>query len=454
MRCALPVTIDWTNPSASPSQSSASMEDVPPVDRSIGGRQWVCLALACWLTCAYGFIAPCVAADAIDTSPLPYELVPAFPNLEWKDWEFDRNGVVTPIRPILLTNAGDGSKRIFVPTQQGTVHMFRPDSKQTEIFFDITDRVRYLDTQNEEGLLGMAFHPQFKTNGEVYVYYIAKDLTPDQKAWATVSRFHVSRTNPDRVDPASEERLLRIKQPYWNHNGGTICFGNDGFLYIVLGDGGNQRDPHNNGQNLKTWLGKVLRIDVDHREGTRPYAIPADNPFRHFPGAKPEIFAYGCRNIWRLSVDRETGLLWAADVGEKYWEEINLIQKGGNYGWSIREGREPFEDRGIHHSPDLIDPIFVYDHDAGKSITGGGVYRGKLHPELVGHYLYGDYVTGRVWGLKYDPAAKKVLANHKLVEPKSAPIPIVSFGEDEDREMYLTAVMNNPQCIFKLRRTK
>jgi quinoprotein glucose dehydrogenase len=295
--------------------------------------------------------------------------------------------------------------------------------------------VVYKDKENEEGLLGLAFHPGYRENGQFFVYY----STTDSPHTTVVSRFRVSSSDPDRADPASEQELLRVKHPYWNHKGGTICFGPDGCLYIAIGDGGSANDPHRNGQNLKTLLGKILRIDVDRRDAGKQYAIPKDNPFAASREALPEIYAYGLRNVWRMAFDRETGLLWAGDVGQDVWEEIDLIVAGGNYGWNLREGFHVFVPKNGKAHPDagkkqgMIDPIWEYHHDIGKSITGGHVYRGSRVPELAGHYLYADYVAGKLWALKYDAGERKVVANRPILGNVK---PVFSFGEDEMGEAY------------------
>jgi glucose/arabinose dehydrogenase len=227
---------------------------------------------------------------------------------------------------------------------------------------------------------------------------------------------------------------MRIKQPFWNHNGGTVEFGPDGYLYVGLGDGGAANDPLGNGQNLETLLGSILRIDVDRQQEGRPYAIPPDNPFVEAPGARPEIWAYGLRNVWRLSFDEPTGTMWAADVGQNLWEEINIIRRGGNYGWNLREGMHPFGDDGSGPRPDLIEPVWEYHHDIGKSITGGMVYRGDRVPALRGYYLYADYVSGRFWALRYDHDQQRVVENRPIRSGESKPI--VTFGEDETGEVY------------------
>lgn len=402
------------------------------------------------------------AAD-IDESPLPVKPAPAFEHLTWHGWKPESDdGKVSPLRPILLTHAGDGTDRVFVPQQQGIIHVFANTDKpqETKVFLDISDRVFYHDNENEKGLLGLAFHPNFKQNGEFFVYYTV--TKPEHTN--VVSRFKVSKTDPNVADPESEVELLRSTQPFWNHDGGTICFGPDGMLYVALGDGGAGNDPHNNAQNLQKILGKILRIDVDHRDPGLNYAVPKDNPFvgvdapglasgKRTPIARPEIWAYGLRNVWRMSFDRKTGVLWAADVGQNVWEEIDIIERGGNYGWNLREGKHPFAPNFPEKPASLIDPIWEYDHDVGKSITGGHVYRGTKVPQLEGYYLYGDYVSGRLWGLKYDPKAKKVTANRPI--PVEGPaMPIISFGEDEAGEVYFTLVSPTGKGIYKFVPTK
>jgi glucose/arabinose dehydrogenase len=279
--------------------------------------------------------------------------------------------------------------------------------------------------------LGLAFHPQYKDNGQFFVYY----TTTDAPHTSVISRFRVSATDPNRADPKSEEEIMRIPQPDWNHNGGTLEFGPDGFLYIGLGDGGGTRDPHGHGQNLATLLGSILRIDIDHKSGDQNYAVPKDNPFVDRPGARPEIWAYGLRNVWRLAFDRQTNLLWAADNGEDLWEEIDIITRGGNYGWNLREGKHKFGLQGSEARPDLIEPIWEYRHRPVGSIIGGCVYRGARMPELQGAYLYGDYITGALWALRYDPQQGQVTENRSI---QSSGLPVLTFGQDEDSEAYVT----------------
>jgi len=381
---------------------------------------------------------------------LPIKAVRAFPNIKWANWEpIDARGRLVPLRPITVTHAGDGTNRLFMATQHGVIYVFenRPDVTDSKVFLDITKKVTYKDSQNEEGFLGLAFHPKFKENGEFFAYY----TTSDAPHTSVISRFRVSKDDPDKADPNFEEELLRIEQPFWNHNGGTIAFGPDGYLYIGLGDGGAANDPHGNGQNLGTLLGSILRIDVDSKSPGLKYGIPSDNPFVGRKGARGEIWAYGLRNVWRLAFDRKTGDLWAADVGQNLWEEINIIVKGGNYGWNLREGRHPFGRNGSGPRADLIEPIWEYDHQVGKSITGGTVYRGKKLPELEGRYVYADYVTGKIWALEYDREKKQVKSN--LAIPTDG-FPVMSFGEDADGELYFCIVSNDGRGIYKFERAE
>jgi len=386
-----------------------------------------------------------VPGAPVDESPAPAAFLPAFPDLKWTGWEpVTDTGKANPLRLIHLTHAGDGSNRLFVPQQQGVIHVFPNDpaqAKQTKIFLDLTDRVKYADNTNEEGFLGMAFPPNYKQSGEFFVFYTPKG----GKMRNVVSRFRVSKDDPDRADPASEEILLTFEKPFWNHDGGSVCFGPDGMLYVFHGDGGAGGDPFDNGQNLKTLLGKILRIDITKKDAGLPYAIPADNPFVGKDGARGEVWAYGFRNIWRMGFDRKTGELWAADVGQNLYEEINIVTKGGNYGWNRRESFHPFGARGVGNNKDMIDPIWEYHHDVGKSITGGTVYRGTRVPELDGHYLYGDYVSGRVWALKYEGG--RVTANRPV---KWTGAPVFTFGEDERGEQYLLTATTNGRGIYVL----
>jgi glucose/arabinose dehydrogenase len=387
---------------------------------------------------------PAAAAKPVEEVLKKVAIERAFPNLRWAGWQpVNDEGLNVPFRPVVITNAGDGSGRMFVGEQHGKVFQFAGDAAVTEskLFLDISHKVRYSDKQNEEGFLGFAFHPGFKRNGQVFAYYTLNEMP----RVSIVSRFTLAK-NASRIDPASEEVLLRVDQPYWNHNGGNLAFGPDGCLYIGLGDGGSANDPHGNGQNLGTLLGSILRIDVDKKSGGLPYGIPADNPFVNQKGARPEIYAYGLRNVWGMSFDRTTRLLWAADVGQDLWEEIDIIQKGGNYGWSLREGFHAFGASDRQPRARLIEPIWEYSHQVGKSITGGCVYRGKAVPTLIGKYLYADYVTGKIWALDYDTVAKRLRGNYRIESPM---MPIIAFGEDESGEVYVGLVAADGKGLYR-----
>jgi len=388
------------------------------------------------------FVAMIFSTLAASAADLGVSIESAFPNLRIA-------------RPIVITHAGDGSNRIFVASQLGSVHVFDKNSEVEEaaVFFDHEEQVTYKDKENEEGLLGFAIHPNYKENGEFFLFY----TTADAEHTSVVSRFRVSKDNPNKADPTYEEELIRIPQPFWNHNGGTLAFGPDGYLYIALGDGGKGGDPLKNGQNLSTLNGSILRIDVDNKDEGKNYAIPKSNPFVKAKGAQPEIYAYGFRNVWRLSFDRVTGTFYAADVGQKLWEEINIVKRGGNYGWNLREGNHPYVtesgEKGSGPRADLIDPIFEYDHETGKSITGGVIYRGLAAPQLNGMYVYADYVSGRIWALEHDYKTGKIIANHEIPNKSAAGenIPIITFGEDQDGEVYFTTQLRGGE-IFKFKK--
>jgi uncharacterized repeat protein (TIGR03806 family) len=374
----------------------------------------------------------------VDTSRLmgspdplpPMEIEKAFPNLRFE-------------RPLQITHAGDGTHRLFAVTQKGIIYVFpnRPEAAEREckVFLDWSKVAQLVE--NEEGMMGAAFHPKFKENGLFYVYYTKRPLQ------SVLARFRVSKADPDRADPDSFEILMNFPQPYWNHNGGSLEFGPDGYLYLGLGDGGSGNDPHRNGQNLKTFLGKILRIDVDREDPGLKYAIPRDNPFAdRGEGVKREIWAYGVRNIWRLSFDRLTGALWAGDVGQNKYEEVDVIVKGGNYGWNLMEGFHDFRPDLAQGDEKLIDPIIDYGRSIGQCVIGGVVYRGKQLPELYGAYLYADYNTGHVWALRYDGA--KMTGNLEIVRRKKQ---ISAFGLDESDEVLFTCFDG---YIYKFRKSE
>lgn len=328
------------------------------------------------------------------------------------------------VQPLTITHAGDASERLFVVEQRGTVAVVR-DGAVAGRYLDLRERTR---AQGERGLLGLAFHPDFAANGRLFVHYT--DVSGD----TVLSELRADPPDADAVDPATERVLLSLEQPYGNHNGGQIAFGPDGYLYLSLGDGGSGGDPLNAGQDLTTWLGTILRLDVD---GAEPYEVPADNPFVGVEGALPEIWAYGLRNAWRFSFDRATGDLWIADVGQNAVEEINRQPAdspgGENYGWRIMEGDACFDPPSGCDTSGLTMPVVTYTHASGlgRSITGGYVYRGADVPELVGAYVFGDYVSGRIFvaeGSGDDWSMRTLL---------EAGFRIAAFGEDEAGELFV-----------------
>ena len=387
-------------------------------------------------------LAPGLPVSWAEDGTLSVSAVPAFPGVTWEGraTQADDGAPAQPLRPLLVADAGDGSGRLFVPDQSGMIHVIHPGATEAKLLLDLRDSTAPWTKWNEEGLLGLAIHPRFKENGEFFICQSVKG----EKRMQHVSRFRISKDDPDRADPRSEEVVLSIEQPFWNHNGGSIAFGPDGYLYIGLGDGGSSNDPFDYGQRLDVPFGKILRIDVDHRESGRAYTIPPDNPFVGREGARGEIYAFGLRNPWQIAFDPPTGRLWAADVGQELWEEIDLIVKGGNYGWSTTEGTKPFG--AIPAAGPTIDPVWEYDHQVGKSVTGGRVYRGKAIPELVGRYVYGDFVSGRMWALAVDEAGRPT-SNVSI--PWNG-LPIFGFGEDAAGELYVCTSSPTGQGVFKL----
>jgi glucose/arabinose dehydrogenase len=331
--------------------------------------------------------------------------------------------------PLFVGNAGDGSGRLFVLEQGGRVRVIRDGQLLADPYLDLAGR---LVAGGEQGLLGLAFSPTFAADGRLYVDYT------DRAGNTIVSEFTAPDPGADRADPSSERVLLRIEQPYANHNGGALAIGPDGLLWIATGDGGSGGDPQGNGQRLDTLLGKLLRIDP-RPAGGAPYAIPADNPFAGRAAgrndARAEIWAYGLRNPWRFSFDRATGDLWIGDVGQGSWEEVDRWPAGSpdgpNFGWNTMEASHCFEPADGCARDGLVLPVAEYGHDRGCAITGGFVYRGTAVPGLQGTYLFADYCSGTIWGLA---AAASRPAPRVLLE---SGLSIAAFGEDEAGELYV-----------------
>ena len=330
--------------------------------------------------------------------------------------------IATGLDQPLYVTAPAGDPRLFVVEQPGRVRIVRDGKLLPRPFIDLTDRVR---AGGERGLLSLAFHPQYAKNGLFYVNYT--DLHGDTH----VERYSVT-ADPDRGDPGSAHLILKIDQPFSNHNGGLVMFGPDGKLYVGMGDGGSGGDPFGNGQKLSTLLGKMLRIDVDRGD---PYAIPRDNPFVGRAGARAEIWAYGLRNPWRFCFDRASGTLVIADVGQDHWEEIDAQPVGTpglDYGWNIMEGDHCFKTPRCDLQG-LVRPVAEYGHDQGCSITGGFVYHGRRMPSLVGHYFYADYCTGWIRSFKLTAGA---VSEHRQWKGAQVESP-TSFGEDANGELYV-----------------
>lgn len=331
--------------------------------------------------------------------------------------------------PLYVTHAGDGSGRIFVLEQPGKIWIIQDGVRLSEPFLDLAPIVSQdvLSRYSERGLLGIAFHPNYAENGEFFVNYT------DRQGTTQIARYRVS-DDPNRADPNSGEILLSIPQPFPNHNGGHMDFGPDGYLYISVGDGGAAGDPLQAGQDRTTLLGTLIRIDVDNTDGA-PYGIPEDNPFVGHDRFLPEIWAWGLRNVWRFSFDRETGDVYIADVGQNVWEEVNFQPAdspgGENYGWNIFEASHPYS-MGTPPA-DMVYPIAEYRHTDGNcSVTGGYVYRGELLPDLVGAYFFGDFCTGQIWATYRDLNGEWQTNTFINIRRQ-----ISSFGEDEQGELYV-----------------
>lgn len=355
-----------------------------------------------------------------------YSIENAFPNLTFED-------------PVGIYNSGDNSNRLFVVEQQGQIKVFSNDAgtSNAQTFLDIRSIVQQDGGYTEEGLLGLAFHPNYIENGYFYVNY-----TRHNPRRNVIARYNVT-DNPNQADHGSSFIILEVNQPYTNHNGGQTSFGPDGYLYIIFGDGGSSGDPLGHGQNLSTLLGSLIRIDVDNPSDGLNYGIPPDNPFIAPLTARDEIYAYGLRNMWRFSWDLETGFLWGADVGQNAYEEIDIIYSGLNYGWNTMEANHCYPIGSDCDPTGFEPPILEYELyvDGVCSITGGYVYRGPSLWPLEGKYIYGDWCTGDIWALQYSEDGDHI--NEHLMQSN---INITSFGVDENNELFFCGNEN----IYKL----
>jgi glucose/arabinose dehydrogenase len=350
--------------------------------------------------------------------------------------------------PTVLTTANDGTGRLFVCEQTGQIRIIKDNTLIPTPFLDLHKSiVRLHHVFDERGLLGLAFHPDYIHNHKFYVYYSAPTTTTGMDHDNIIAEFTVT-GNPNIADPASERIILRVPWPQFNHNAGKLAFGADGYLYIGMGDGGGEGDPHGtigNAQNLSNFYGKILRIDINNQTG---YTIPPDNPFVGTNHA-PEIYAYGFRNPFRFSFDNATGRLYCADVGELLWEEIDLVEKGANYGWKAYEGFHPFDlqvlANGSINASNLTFPIFEYSHLVGLAVIGGYVYHGAAIPALNGDYVFGDWSTGfiRPAGHLYylNETSPGVFTRYEfgMSGMRNQHRFILSFGQDDLGELYVLA---------------
>lgn len=361
-----------------------------------------------------------------------YSLIPAFPNLG------------TFNKPTELVNSGDGTNRMFLVEEFGLIYVFpnNPQGSTKKVFLDLRNKVA---TFVQTGILGLAFHPNYKNNRYIYVYYVYNNASLTGFI-SRISRFTTNANNPDSALSSSEVVMIDKPVEYPGHYGGKIAFGRDGYLYISLGDAGTGSTGGDLAQDMTSLKGKLLRIDVNIPSGGLNYSIPVSNPFAgNTQGIKEEIYASGFRNMWKFSYDSVTNVMWGADVGEHRYEEINLIQKGKNYGWNMMEGFHCYswpdtnfcDSAGRGFSP----PLFEYTHDEGLSVIGGYVYRGTKFPELYGKYIYGDYVAGKIWALAYPSLVNTILVDSNLF--------LVSFGTDENKEIYTVSAAGNIYKFYK-----
>ena len=336
------------------------------------------------------------------------------------------------VAPVTGVHTGDGSNRLFIVEQTGTIRIIDNGQLLSEPFLNVRNRMVNLNRgYDERGLLGLTFHPNYAENGRFFIYYSAPGGSGNHRS--IIAEYHVSSANMNLADP-EETILLTIDQPESNHNGGNLAFGPDGMFYIGLGDGGGGGDEHGsigNGQNLNTLLGKILRIDVD---GQTPYSIPSDNPFVGIEGLD-EIWAYGLRNPWKFSFDHLTGRLFCGDVGQNQWEEVDIIERGGNYGWRIMEGTHCYNPSSGCDPQGKILPIAEYNHQDGYSVTGGYVYRGSNFASLFGNYLFADW-SGKLFLLEENDMGSWTLSEI-LVSDKPNYNYILGFAEDENGELFI-----------------
>lgn len=399
----------------------------------------LCVAAAGWLAATRSAAEPASRPYGLDKGvpwttsrvtgspepPRPYRIVRAFPQLTFKN-------------PLLLANA-PGCNRLFVGEQAGKLYSFPNDqaAAKADLFLDLTTELKSWQDQKKvkgvDAVYGLAFHPKYAKNRYCYVCYVLASTSGEQLDDGTrVSRFTVTDADPPRCEPGSEKVLITWKAG--GHNGGCLQFGPDGYLYISTGDATdpNPPDKFDTGQDISDLLSSILRIDVDREDGGKPYATPADNPFVKTPGARPEVWAYGLRNPWRMSFDRANGDLWVGDVGWELWEMVYRVRRGGNYGWSVMEGRQTVRPEAKRGPTPILPPTLDFPHTEAASITGGYVYRGKKHADLVGAYICGDWMTCKVWGTRF-AADDKILSHRELAQGSQR---IVAFGEDNDGELY------------------
>ena len=365
-----------------------------------------------------GFLTACAGSTATTTPPPP---PPPPPN----------SVTLTPVvsgfaSPVDLQAADDGTGRLFVVEQAGMIRILQGSAILGTPFLDIRSRVTF---SGEMGLLGVAFHPGFAQNQRLYANYV-RTINGTQRQ-SVIAEYKVSAGDANQADPASERILLTVDQPFDNHKAGQVAFGPDKFLYIGFGDGGSGGDPLGNGQNLQTHLGKMLRIDVDHTTGVLPYAIPADNPFAA-GGGLPEIWAYGFRNPFRFSFDTATGKQFVGDVGQNLYEEVDIVQKAGNYGWNVMEGLHCYNPSSGCDMTGLVLPIAEYGHAEGDAVIGGYVYHGTGIPALAGSYVFGDFGAGTIWRLTQNSGGVWQRAALLSGGPNMS-----SFGRDATGELYV-----------------